>query len=93
MTFGAVTLDWPAAILIMFVIVALGVARGGPTRRRHALEMAETKARANVEYQALAGKFGALAQETREAQATLQADLAAVRVSVSSIEAMMREVS
>jgi hypothetical protein len=87
------TLDWPLAILIMFVILAAGVALGGPTRRRHALQLAEIKAKEHEQYQALAEKFGALAQETREMQAAMQADLAAVRVSVASIETMMREVS
>ena len=87
------TLEWPAAILIMFVILSVGVALGGPTRRRHALQLAEVKAKGHVEYQALAEKFSALAQDTRDAQAAMQADLAAVRVSVASIETMMREVS
>ena len=87
------TLDWPVALLIMFVVVAVGVAVGGPTRRRHELQMAEVKAKGHEEYQALAEKFEALAQETRDTQAAMQADLAAVRVSVASIETMMREVS
>jgi hypothetical protein len=87
------TLEWPAAILIMFVIFAGGVAIGGPTRRRHELQMAEVKAKGHEEYQALAGRFEALAQETRETVAAMQSDLAAVRTSVESIEKMMREVS
>lgn len=87
------TLDWPVALLIMFVVVAVGVAAGGPTRRRHELQMAEVKAKGHEEYQALAEKFEALAQKTRDTQAAMQADLAAVRVSVASIEVMMREVS
>ena len=87
------TLDWPVAVLIMFVILAVGTAVGGPTRRRHALQMAELKAKGQTEYQALAEKFSALAQETREVQAAMQADLAAVQASVASIEKMMRDVS
>ena len=87
------TLDWPAAILIMFVILAVGVALGGPTRRRHALQLAEVKAKGHEEYRALAEKFEMLAQETRDAQGAMQADLATLRVSVESIESMMRDVS
>jgi hypothetical protein len=87
------TLEWPAAILIMFVILSAGVAIGGPTRRRHALQLAQLKATGHEEYKALAEKFSAVAQNTRDAQAAMQADLAAVRVSVAAIETMMREVS
>ena len=87
------TLGWPEAVLIMFVILAVGVALGGPTRRRHALELAEIKAKEHEQYQALAEKFEGLARDTRDAQAAMQADLAAVRVSVQAIETMMRDVS
>ena len=87
------TLEWPAAILIMFLVFVVVVFASGPTRRRHELQMAEVKAKGHEEYQALAEKFEALAQQTRDAQAAMQADLAAVRVSVASIETMMREVS
>ncbi|HEX7491318.1 MAG TPA: hypothetical protein VF337_06410 [Candidatus Limnocylindrales bacterium] len=41
------TLEWPTVVLIMFVILAIGVALGGPARRRHALELAEIKAKGN----------------------------------------------
>jgi hypothetical protein len=87
------TLEWPAAILIMFVILSVGVAIGGPTRRRHALQLAEVKAKGHEEYKALAERFEVLAQETRETQAAMQADVAALRTSVASIESMMRDVS
>jgi len=87
------TLDWPLAILIMFVILAAGVAIGGPTRRRHALELAGIKAKEHEQYQALAERFEGLAREMRDAQAAIQADLGAVRASVAAIETMMRDVS
>ncbi len=87
------TLEWPAAILIMFVILSVGVAVGGPTRRRHALQLAEVKAKGQTELKTLADRYEALAQETRDVQAAMQSDLAAVRVSVASIEVMMRDVS
>jgi hypothetical protein len=87
------TLEWPAALLIMFLVFVVLVAASEPTRRRHELQMAEVKAKGHEEYRALAEKFEALARETRDAQAAIQADLAAVRVSVEAIETMMREVS
>jgi len=87
------TLDWPVAVLIMFVIFVVVVMASEPRRRRHELAMAELKATGQGEYQSLAGRFEALANETREAQAAMEADLAAVRASVASIETMMRDVS
>jgi hypothetical protein len=87
------TLDWPAAILIMFVIFAVLLAVSEPTRRRHELRMAEVKATGHEEYKALAEKFEALAQETRETQSAMRTDIAALRASVESIEGMMRDVS
>ena len=87
------TLEWPAVVLIMFLVFVVVVGLSEPTRRRHELLMADVKAKGLEEYKALAEKFEALAQETRDAQAAMQADLAAVRVSVQSIETMMRDVS
>jgi len=87
------TPDWPLAILIMFLVFVAVVVTSEPRRRRHELQMAEIKAKGLDEYRALAEKFEALAYETRDAQAAMQTDLAAVQVSVASIESMMREVS
>jgi len=87
------TLDWPAALLIMFVIFVVVVVVGGPARQRHELQMAEVKAKGHEEYRALAEKFEALAQETQDLQATMQSDLTALHVSIEAIETMMREVS
>jgi cell division septal protein FtsQ len=86
------TLGWPAALLIMFIIFVVVVAASEPTRRRHELKMAEVKAKGNEEYRVLADKYEALAQESSDVQAAMQTDLAAVRTSVESIEAMMRDV-
>ncbi len=87
------TLEWPAAILIMFLVFVALVAASEPRRRRHELQMAQVKATGHEEYKAIAEKFEALALETRDLEAALRSDLAAVRVSVEAIETMMREVS
>jgi glycine betaine/choline ABC-type transport system substrate-binding protein len=86
------TLNWPEVVLIMFLVFVVLVAASEPRRRRHELEMAEVKAKGPQEYQVLAEKFAALAQETRDLQASMRTDLGAVRVSVEAIETMMREV-
>jgi hypothetical protein len=87
------TIEWPAAALIMFLVFVAVVAVSEPTRRRHELQMAEVKAKGHEEYKLLAEKFEALAQEGRDSQAALQSDLATVRASVQAIETMMRDVS
>ncbi len=87
------TLDWPAAVLIMFLVFVAVVVVSEPRRRRHELQMAEVKARGTQEYRALAEKFEALAQESHDVQAAVRSDLDAVKASVASIESMMREVS
>jgi ribosome-binding protein aMBF1 (putative translation factor) len=55
--------------------------------------MTELKAKGHEEYRALAERYEALVRESREAQTAVQADLAAVRVSVEAIASMMRDVS
>ncbi len=86
------TLTWPAALLIMFIIFVVVVAASEPKRRRHELKMAEVKAKGGEQYRVLAEKFEQLAAETHDVQTAMQADLAAVRISVESIEQMMRDV-
>ena len=88
-----VTLDWPVVILILVLVFFAIIVVSEPRRRRHELQMAEIRAKGHEEYKALAEKFAALAQESRDAQAALQSDLAAMRVSVTSVESMMRDVS
>lgn len=85
-------LTWPLAIVIVvLIIVGVGTA-GMPATRRHRLQVEELRAKGNEQYRALADEFAKLAQETREAQTAMKADLEAVRSSVEAIEAMMRDV-
>lgn len=87
------TLEGPMAFLIvMFVILAISIATT-PSRRRHQLQMAEVKSRSGEQFKELNADYTRLAQETRETQASMQADIGAIRTSVESIEQMMRDVS
>jgi hypothetical protein len=75
-------------VLLFWGVVALGL----PSHRRQQLKLAEIKARSGEEHKALNDKYNALAEETRAAQASIQADLTSIRASVESIEQMMRDV-
>ena len=75
-------------VIIFFAVASLGL----PSHRRQQLKLAEIKARSGEEHKALNDKYNALAEETRTAQATIQADIAAIRESVGTIEQMMRDV-
>jgi hypothetical protein len=75
-------------VLIFFGVVIATM----PANRRHQIKMAEIKARGGEEFKALNERYDALAQETRAAQTSMQADIAAIRASVESIEQMMRDV-
>ncbi|PKQ38187.1 MAG: hypothetical protein CVT59_02875 [Actinobacteria bacterium HGW-Actinobacteria-1] len=78
-----------AVVIVVFFVVA---SAGMPSHRRHQIKMAEIKASSGEQFEALNAEYNKLAQETREAQATMQADIAAIRASVESIEKMMRDV-
>jgi Na+-transporting methylmalonyl-CoA/oxaloacetate decarboxylase gamma subunit len=85
-------LNGPMAFVIVVLIFFGVVMATMPSNRRHAIKMAEIKARGGEQFEAPTAEYTKLAQETRAAQATMQADLAAIRASVESIEQMMRDV-
>ena len=85
-------INGPIAFVIVVLIFFGVVVATMPSSRRHSIKLAEIKARGGEEFKALADKYDALAHETREAQASMQADLAAIRASVEAIEQMMRDV-
>ena len=85
-------LNGPMAFLIVvFMILAISIATT-PSRRRHQIQMEEIKSRSGAQFEALNADYTKLAQETQATQAAMQADIAAIRASVESIEQMMRDV-
>jgi methyl-accepting chemotaxis protein len=86
------TLTWPWAIVIVVAIIMIVGSLGTPATRRHKVQIEELRAKGNEQYRAVADEFAKLAQETREVQSGMKADLEAIRSSVDSIETMMREV-
>ena len=86
------TLDGPLAFLIfVFVVFTVSIATT-PSRRRHQIQVEEIKARGGEQFKEITAEYTKLAQETRQAQASMQTDIAAIRTSVESIEQMMRDV-
>jgi len=75
-------------VLIFFGVASLGL----PSHRRQQIKLEEIKSRGGEKFEALNAEYTKLAQETRETQASMQTDLAAIRSSVESIEQMMRDV-
>lgn len=82
------SLGFAVVVLVFFAAASAGL----PSHRRHQIKMAEIKASSGEQFEALNGEYNKLAQETRDAQASMQIDLAAIRTSVESIEKMMRDV-
>jgi outer membrane murein-binding lipoprotein Lpp len=91
MTIG--TLGWPVAVVLVIVIIG-GVALLSTIVASNAGVASEkTKGQFADQYRELVGDYEKLAQETRDLQAAMQADLAELRKTVDSIEHMMREVA
>ena len=86
------TLGWPMAFLIVMLAFVAIIAFSEPSRRKHEIQMAEIKSRDGEQVKELNAQYATLAQETRDAQAAMQADIAAIHASVESIEQMMRDV-
>ena len=85
-------LDGPLGFVLVILVFFAVASAGIPSHRRHQIKMAEIKARSGEEYKTLNEHYTTLAEETRAAQAAMQADISAIRESVGSIEQMMRDV-
>jgi hypothetical protein len=79
------TIDWPLAMIITVLIVAVAGVYSGILNHPHDVALKTLSEKYASQYQALA-------QETRDLQKTMQTDLAELRAKVESIERMMREV-
>ena len=79
------TIDWPVAMIIVVLIVAVAGVSSGILNHPHDVALKTISEKYASQYQALA-------QGTRDLQKAMQADLAEIRAKVESIERMMREV-
>ena len=79
------TIDWPLAMIITVLIVAVAGVSSGILNHPHDVALKTLSEKYASQYQALS-------QETRDLQKAMQTDLAEMRAKVESIERMMREV-
>ena len=86
-------MGWPEVVIIAVVVIGAVALISTVVAARASERSEETKGKWTGEYQKLVGDYEALAQEMKDGQTAMQADLAGLREKVESIEKMMREVA
>jgi ABC-type transport system involved in cytochrome bd biosynthesis fused ATPase/permease subunit len=85
-------MNWPLAVILAIVVIGAVALISTLVASRAGVKAEEAKAKGGEHYRALAADYEALARETRDLQAAMQADLAELRTKIESIERMMSEV-
>jgi hypothetical protein len=88
----AVTIGWPEAIIIIFVLFMVVVLYGGAKDRRYKLRKAEITAGREEEMRQLITRYEQLAETTLDAQQRVAADVSELRSRTTSIEQILRTV-
>ena len=88
----AVTIAWPEAIIIIFVVFMAVVLYGGAKDRRFKLRKAEITAGREEELRQLITRYEQLAETTLDAQQRVAADVSELRSRTTSIEQILRTV-
>ena len=88
----AVTIAWPEAIVIIFVLFMAVVLYGGAKDRRFKLQKAEITAGREEELRQLVTRYEQLAETTLDAQRRVAADVSELRSRTTSIEQILRTV-
>jgi Tfp pilus assembly protein PilO len=84
---------WPVALIVIILLIMVGSAGMAYMSSKSAVAIEEAKGRNGEQYRTLAATYEELAKEMRDSTSAMQADLAAMRERVDSIDKMMREVS
>ncbi len=72
-------IGWPAAIVLATLIMGIVILIVSRMAAKGSLEVEDAKGKYNEQFQGLADNYAKLAQETREAQAAIRADIAALQ--------------
>jgi hypothetical protein len=86
------SIGWPLAVVVVAIVIGVVVYLSSLAAANAAVAAEEAKGKNGEQYKRLSADYEKLARETREFEATMQADIADMRVKVESIERMMREV-
>jgi hypothetical protein len=86
------TLSWPVAIIIIFVIFMAVVIYGGAKDRHFKLQKAQITADREQELRQLVTRYEQLAETTLDAQQRVAADVSELRSRTTSIEQILRTV-
>lgn len=86
------TISWPVAIIIIFVIFMAVVLYGGAKDRRFKLQKAQITADREQELRQLVARYEQLAETTLDAQRRVAADVSELRSRATSIEQILRTV-
>ena len=86
------TISWPVAIIIIFVIFMAVVLYGGAKDRRYKLQKAQITADREQDLRQLVTRYEQLAETTLDAQQRVAADVSELRSRATSIEQILRTV-
>ena len=87
------TIGWPAAVVLVIVVIGVVALLSTIVASNAGVASEKTRGKLADQYRELVGEYETLAQQTRDLQAAMQADLAELGKKVASIEHMMREVA
>ena len=88
----AMTIAWPEAIIIIFVLFMIVVLYGGAKDRHYKLQKAQITAGREEEMRQLVDRYEQLAETTLDAQQRVAADVSELRSRTTSIEQILRTV-
>ncbi len=94
MTIGMIAaIGWPATVIAVIVVIGVVALISTVVASNASVASEKAKGKFTEQYRELVVSYEALAQETRDLQTSMQAELAELRQKVESIEHMMREVA
>ena len=87
------TIGWPVAVILVIVVIGAVALLSTIVASNAGVASEKTRGKFADQYRELVSQYESLAQQTRDLQAAMQADLAELTTKVASIEHMMKEVA